>query len=160
MDYQYTLAGLIDTIRIKDFAGDTLISHLDNGSYAYTAYDTRTGCRSLPLNAVIRRAVPVEDTITSRLAYCPGGDGVEIRLSNNTFNVTYVLKETDGTTIDSISASSTSTVFAAKLQEGRYVFYRERIGLWGGCWLADTLNIEKYPMPIERFGGEYAGNFV
>ena len=147
MDYQYTLAGLIDTIRIKDFAGDTLISHLDNGSYAYTAYDTRTGCRSLPLNAVIRRAVPVEDTITSRLAYCPGGDGVEIRLSNNTFNVTYVLKETDGTTIDSISASSTSTVFAAKLQEGRYVFYRERIGLWGGCWLADTLNIEKYPMP-------------
>lgn len=149
-DYQYTLAGLVDTIRIRDFAGDTLIAHLDNGSYAYTAYDTKTGCRSLPLNAVIRRAVPAEDTITSRLAYCPGSEGVEIRLSNNTFNVTYVLRQKDGTTIDSISASSSSVAFAEKLQEGEYVFYRERIGLWGGCWLADTFAVEKYPVPSKN----------
>lgn len=143
-DYQYILEGLTSVHRIIDHTGDTTLTKLENGSYSYKAYDTKTGCYSVSIDTVIRRAVP-SDSITSRLEYCEGENGVNITLSAKNFNITYMLKQADGTGIDTIT--SVYETFNAILPEGKYVYYRERTGLWGGCWLADTFDVKKYPLP-------------
>lgn len=143
VDYKYILSGLMKVDTVKEFRGDTVIGHLNTGSYTYRMQDTRTGCYSLPLDRVIRRAVPA-DSIISLLTYCDGNEGVTINLSGQTFGVDYTLKHTTGEVIEKMTSS---TAFRSVLAAGRYVYYRERTGLWGGCWLADTFEVEKYPIP-------------
>lgn len=146
-DYQYILKGLMKTDTIKDCLGDTVVRNLSTGSYTYRIYDTKTECYSLPLDTVIRRAVSA-DSIVSKLAYCEGGEGVTINLSGQTFGVNYTLKR--AATGEEIETMTAATAFRSVLPEGEYVYYRERVGLWGGCWLADTFEVQKYPNPLNN----------
>ena len=145
--YEYTLAGLTTYNEIKIFTGDTLFTNMENGNYVYKAYDPDKGCFSLPLEAIIRRDIP-QDSIISSLVYCEGEIGVEVDLSARSMNITYILRDENGIGLDTIS--SPNETFHKVLPVGKYVYYRERTNLWGGCWLADTFHVEKYPLPNER----------
>lgn len=146
-DYEYILTGLTKQYKIMGYQGDSLLNHLDNGTYSYQIRDVKSGCFSEALATTIRRAVPA-DSISSPMAYCEGQDGVDIELSAKTFGVSYLLKQPDGTVLDSIGSVYES--FQTTLTEGQYVFYKERFGLWGGCSEADTFRIEKYPVPSDK----------
>lgn len=142
--YQYTLEGLSQSYKITTFAGDTLIRGVDYGTYSLRAYDPLTTCTSQPLKAIVRIGVP-QDSIVSDLVYCEGGEGVKIRLSGQTYGVLYkLLNAADGSEVEHMSSSTT---FNRYLSGGKYVYYRERTGLWGGCWATDTFQVEEYPYP-------------
>lgn len=147
-DYEYILAGLGDkTYTINAFAGDTLIGHLNNGTYEWVAVDPVTKCSSLPLEAVVRGGIPA-DSIVSRLEYCQGSDGVKIVLSGQTYGISYSLKNrVDGSLVD---RDPESKIFNKRLLAGHYEFYRERVGLWGGCSASDTFNVVEYPYPAVK----------
>ncbi|MBD9177723.1 MAG: hypothetical protein EGP82_00855, partial [Odoribacter splanchnicus] len=145
-DYEYTLTqkeAMKDFV-INSFAGDTIVEKLGNGTYAFVAYDPITTCTSLPLETTVRGGVP-DESIVSPLEYCQGADGVRIELSAQTYGIAYSLKNLeDGSVVD---RDPENKVFSKMLPAGRYELYRERVGLWGGCWASDTFTVKEYPYP-------------
>lgn len=144
--YEYTLTQkeVMKDFVINSFAGDTLLEKLSNGTYAFVAYDPVTTCTSLPLEATIRGGVPRE-TIVSPLEYCQGTEGVRIELSAQTYGISYSIRNlADGSVVD---RDPENKVFNKMIPAGRYELYRERVGLWGGCWASDTFTVQEYPYP-------------
>lgn len=143
-DYSYTLEGMTSAYEVRAHAGDTLIRNVEAGEFRLTAYDPLTTCTSLPQEETVRIGVP-QDSVISRLEYCPDKAGVKIQISSQTYGVLYTLQDAvTGAGIDSLTSA---TVFNRTLPAGRYVFKSERIGLWGGCWTTDTFTVQRYPYP-------------
>lgn len=142
--YSYTLEGMTSVYEVKSHAGDTLIRNVESGEYSLVAYDPLTTCTSLPQETTVRVGVP-QDSVISRLEYCPDKNGVKIQISGQTYGVLYTLLDAaTGAGIDSLASA---TVFNKTLPAGRYVFKSERVGLWGGCWTTDTFTVHRYPYP-------------
>lgn len=43
-DYEYILTGLTKQYKIMGYQGDSLLNHLDNGTYSYQIRDVKSGC--------------------------------------------------------------------------------------------------------------------
>lgn len=144
LNYQYRLVGTGVDAQIINRTTDTLFRGLRPGIYSLTITNAPTQCSLKPVEKTIRRPLPA-DSVVQPLAYCAGGTGINIKLSGATYNVRYSMLDLDEKVMETFDFPV--KIFTRGYPAGQYVFKKENVAQYGGCFSKDTIEVKMLEIP-------------
>lgn len=142
--------------QFSGFAGDTVLHNLPLGNYSVVVTDPTINCQGLPVQIKASESV-AKDVIVGNPVYCEDGEGVRLTLSGSTVRNKYSIWNQDSTQLlDTLVYPEIN--FTGLYKKGTYLFVKQNVGYWGGCYTVDTLKVEELPKPdktiqLEAVGG-------
>lgn len=141
----YTLSGPNDfRLSLMHWSQDTVLRDMETGEYCLTVQSISNSCTTDPICKSVRRALP-KDSIIQPLNYCAGLPGMKLNLSGSTYNVQYQLLSEDGEVLEAFRYPTKS--FSKTYPAGTYIFRKENLGMNGGCFSEDEIQVFEVPLP-------------
>lgn len=151
-EYSYLLTGpdakvVADLLRPEK---DTTFTEMIAGEYSLLVTDrtSEAQCSMDKIYKTVRKPVPA-DSLVQPLMYCDGEEGLILKLSASTYQVSYQLLTARGEELETINFPMKN--FVLPHQEGSYLFRKEVIGLNGGCSTTQPVEIKKLLQPYPDF---------
>lgn len=164
---EIVISGMADTLRylltagsggqIMDYRGeqtDTVFRNLVFDHYCLVAEDERSHCRSEELCVTINESV-TDDSLAGDFSYCAGEAGAVLYLSGNQRGMVYQMLTLEGDLIEEIQGETLR--FSKNYKKGQYLFRKERVGVLGGCFAIDTVDIDSFAYPLTNIVVEITG---